>query len=106
MDHHGGPSSTLVVVNGVSPGSIRDVQIFRPEPVTGEVRGAVFQCIVCQPEFLAWSVEVRVATPCLSETAKSSVILNWTVVIVPLNIHSLLPGAQSSCICERAQICS
>ena len=59
MAHCDGPSS---VANGVSPGPIRDVQIFRPEPVTNEVRGAVFQCIVCQPEFLAWSVEVRVAT--------------------------------------------
>ena len=67
MDHHGGPSSTLVA-NGVPPGPIRDVQIFRPEPVTGEVRGAMFHCIVCQPEFRAWSVEVRIAASYLNDT--------------------------------------
>lgn len=61
MGRHDEPALTPVV-SGTARGPIRDVQIFRPEPVSNEVRGAVFQCIVCQPEFLAWSVEVRMAT--------------------------------------------
>lgn len=65
-----GPSSAPVV-NGAARGPIPDVHIFRPEPVSNEVRGAVFQCIVCQPELVAWSVEVRVATFLRKETVRA-----------------------------------
>ncbi|KZT72338.1 hypothetical protein DAEQUDRAFT_664449 [Daedalea quercina L-15889] len=55
-----GPSSSSITINGTRPGAIRDMHGFRPQPVTGETsRDAVFQSIVCQPEFLAWSFEVR-----------------------------------------------
>ncbi|KAH9922089.1 uncharacterized protein B0H18DRAFT_1019070 [Fomitopsis serialis] len=49
--------SPSIVVNGGAPGAIPDTHTFRPVPVAGEARGAFFQCIVSQPEFVAWSFE-------------------------------------------------
>ncbi|CCM01011.1 uncharacterized protein FIBRA_03059 [Fibroporia radiculosa] len=41
----------------VAPAALPNVQAFQPTTVQGEVHGAWFQCIVCQPEFSGYSFE-------------------------------------------------
>ncbi|KAH9833979.1 uncharacterized protein C8Q71DRAFT_154926 [Rhodofomes roseus] len=54
------PPSITITINDVAA-AMPDVHAFRPVPLpdegTGTSRGAYFHCIVCQPEFRAWSIE-------------------------------------------------